>query len=281
MVAQSFSLPTEIKKYVTLVVGLFLYAFAYNMFLKPNNIVAGDVDGIANIFKSIVNPNLLITILCVSLLIISFPLLGVKTTMGSVIGTILFPIFVTLTSDIANLIQIDSSDLLLIAIVAGVIRGTGYGLVFKMGFTTGGTDILNQIVAKYFHTSIGTAMLVVDGTITLVGGIMYGWNSMLYALIILYLLSFITDRIMLGISKSKSFYIITKEEKKVEEYIMEELGHGVTIFPVKGGYTNENQKMLMCVIPTREYYKLKEGISKIDEESFFVITDSYEVKGGA
>ena len=271
----------EIKKYVTLVVGLFLYAFAYNMFLKPNNIVAGDVDGIANIFKSIVNPNLLITILCVSLLIISFPLLGVKTTMGSVIGTILFPIFVTLTSDIANLIQIDSSDLLLIAIVAGVIRGTGYGLVFKMGFTTGGTDILNQIVAKYFHTSIGTAMLVVDGTITLVGGIMYGWNSMLYALIILYLLSFITDRIMLGISKSKSFYIITKEEKKVEEYIMEELGHGVTIFPVKGGYTNENQKMLMCVIPTREYYKLKEGISKIDEESFFVITDSYEVKGGA
>ena len=170
---------------------------------------------------------------------------------------------------------------LLIAIVAGVIRGTGYGLVFKMGFTTGGTDILNQIVAKYFHTSIGTAMLVVDGTITLVGGIMYGWNSMLYALIILYLLSFITDRIMLGISKSKSFYIITKEEKKVEEYIMEELGHGVTIFPVKGGYTNENQKMLMCVIPTREYYKLKEGISKIDEESFFVITDSYEVKGGA
>ena len=62
---------------------------------------------------------------------------------------------------------------------------------------------------------------------------------------------------------------------------MEKLGHGVTIFPVKGGYTNENQKMLMCVIPTREYYKLKEGISKIDEESFFVITDSYEVKGGA
>ena len=170
----------EIKKYVTLGVGLFLYALAYNLFLKPNNIVAGDVDGVANIFKSIVNPNLLITILCVSLLIISFPLLGVKTTMGSVIGTILFPIFVTLTSDIANLIQIDSSDLLLIAIVAGVIRGTGYGLVFKMGFTTGGTDILNQIVAKYTKISIGSAMLIVDGLVVLSaklvsvnGGILY------------------------------------------------------------------------------------------------------------
>ena len=270
-----------IKKYATLSLGLFLYALAYNLFLKPNNIVAGDVDGIANIFKGMINPNLLITILCVTLLIISFPLLGVKTTMGSVIGTILFPIFVTLTSDISKYIIIDTNDLLLISIVAGVIRGTGYGLTFKMGFTTGGTDILNQIVTKYFHTSIGTAMLIVDGSIVVVGGFVYGFSSMLYALIILYLLSFITDKIMLGISKSKSFYIITSEEEKVKDYIMNELGHGVTIFSVKGGYTKERQKMLMCVIPTREYYKLKEGISAIDKDSFFVITDSYEVKGGA
>lgn len=270
-----------IMRYLTLATGLFLYAFAYNLFLKTNNIVAGDVDGIANILKNIINPNLLITILCVSLLIISFPLLGVKTTMGSVIGTILFPFFVTLTSDISKYIVIDSSDMLLIAIVAGVIRGVGYGLTFKMGFTTGGTDIMNQIVAKYFHTSIGTAMLIVDGSIVLAGGFVFGWNSMLYAIIVLYLLSFITDRIMLGISKSKAFYIITDEEEKVENYIMNELGHGVTIIPVKGGYTKERQKMLMCVIPTREYYKLKEGISKIDKDSFFVITDSYEVKGGA
>ena len=270
-----------VKKYGTLTVGLFLYAFAYNLFLKPNNIVAGDVDGIANIFKSIIDPNLLITILCVVVLIISFPLLGVKTTMGAVVGTIIFPFFVTLTSDIADVIHIDNSDMFLIAVVAGIIRGIGYGLTFKMGFTTGGTDILNQIVAKYFNTSIGTSMLIVDGSIVVAGGFTYGWNSMLYALVVLYLLSQMTDRIMLGISKSKAFYIITDEEEKVKEYIMSNLSHGVTIIPVKGGYTKEKQKMLMCVIPTREYYRLKEGISKIDEDAFFVITDAYEVKGGA
>ena len=270
-----------VKKYVTLVIGLFLYALAYNMFLKPNDIVAGDVDGIANIFKSVINPNILITILCIFLLIISFPLLGVKTSMGSVIGTLLFPVFVTLTSNIAEYITIDSSDMLLIAIVAGIVRGVGYGLTFKMGFTTGGTDILNQIVAKYFHTSIGTAMLIVDGSIVISGGFVYGFDKMFYALIVLYLLSMLTDRIMLGISKSKAFYIITEEEEKVKDYIMNELNHGVTIIPVKGGYTKEKQKMLMCVIPTREYYRLKEGISNIDKDSFFVITDSYEVKGGA
>ena len=270
-----------LKRYITLLIGLFLYAFAYNLFLKPNSIVAGDVDGIANIFKEMINPNLLITILCIILLILSFPLLGVKTTIGSIIGTLVFPIFVTLTSDISSYIKIDSDDLLLVAVVAGVIRGVGYGLTFKMGFTTGGTDILNQIVAKYMHTSIGNAMLIVDGSIVLVGGFVFGWTNMLYAIIVLYILSIITDKIMLGISKSKAFYIITSEEDKVKDYIMNKLGHGVTIFPVKGGYTKEKQKMLMCVIPTREYYKLKEGISEIDNESFFVITDAYEVNGGA
>lgn len=271
----------NIIRYVTLIVGLFLYALAYNLLLKPNNLVAGDVDGIANIFKSYINPNILIAILCVSLLLISFPLLGKKTTMGSVIGTILFPIFIFLTSNISSYIPLDSSDMLLVAIVAGVIRGIGYGLTFKMGFTTGGTDILNQIVAKYFHTSIGSAMIIVDGSITVIGGFVFGWTNMLYALIVLYILSIITDKIMLGISKSKAFYIITDEEEKVKEYIMNTLGHGVTVFQVKGGYTKEKQQMLMCVIPTREYYMLKEGISKISEESFFVITDAYEVKGGA
>ena len=271
----------EIKRYLTLIVGLFLYAFAYNLFLKTNNLVTGDVDGIATIFKSTINPNLLIAILCILLLIISFPLLGVKTSMGSVIGTILFPIFVILTSNVADIIKIDSSDLLLIAIVAGVIRGIGYGLTFKIGFTTGGTDILNQIIAKYFKMSVGNAMIIVDGSIVVIGGFVYGWTNMLYALIVLYILSVITDKIMLGISKSKAFYIITSEEDKVKDYIMNTLNHGVTIFPVKGGYTKEREKMLMCVIPTREYYKLKEGISKIDGEAFFVITDAYEVRGGA
>lgn len=271
----------KINRYSTLILGLFLYALSYTLFLKTNNIVVGDVDGIAIVFKDYINPELLITILSVFLLLISFPLLGKKVSMNSIIGTFSFPIFITLTSNIAEWIKIDASDLLLIAIFAGVFRGVGYGLTFKMGYTTGGTDILNQIIAKYFHTSIGVGMLVIDGTIIVAGGFTYGWNTMLYALIILYIVSIITDRIMLGISKSKAFYIITDEEDKVKEYIMDTLGHGVTVFPVKGGFSEERQKMLMCVIPTREYYKLKEGISNIDKKAFFVITDAYEVKGGA
>ena len=103
----------------------------------------------------------------------------------------------------------------------------------------------------------------------------------MYSLIILYLISTLTDKVVLGISDSKAFYIITSKEKEVKDFVINELKHGVTEFNAKGGFNSENQTVLMSVVPTREYYKLKEGIHNIDKNAFFVAMDSYEVKGGA
>ena len=89
-----------------------------------------------------------------------------------------------------------------------------------------------------------------------------------------------TDKVLLGISDSKAFYIIAEEEEKIREYVLKELGHGVTIFDTKGGFMKEKQKLLFCVIPTKEYYRLKMGIHEIDPKAFFVATDAYEVSGG-
>ena len=89
-----------------------------------------------------------------------------------------------------------------------------------------------------------------------------------------------TDKVVLGISDSKAFYIITDQETKVKDFVINELNHGVTVFQAKGGYNLEKQTVIMSVIPTREYYKLKEGIHNIDPKAFFLVMDSYEVKGG-
>ena len=88
------------------------------------------------------------------------------------------------------------------------------------------------------------------------------------------------DKVILGISNNKAFYIITSEEKAIKEYIIEHLHHNVTIFDVKGGFLEKKRKVLLSVIPSREYYKVTEGIKAIDKEAFFVVTDSYEVIGG-
>jgi len=272
----------RIRRYFQLIIGVLILAIAFNLFLSPNEIVSGGVGGLSIITEHLfdIDPSTFIYISSSILLIISFFLLGKEKTIGSIVGSLVFPLFVSLTENITAYIHIANQETLLISIFGGVLYGFGAGLIFKAGFTSGGTDIVNQIVSKYLHVSMGTAMLMSDGLIVLLGGFVFGINKLMYALVVIYITGILTDKVLLGISESKAFYIITDKEDEVKDYILNYLNHGVTIFDTRGGYTKERQKMLMCVVPTKEYFKLKEGIHEIDKDSFFVVTDAYEVSGG-
>ena len=272
----------KVRRYIELVIGILLVALAYNIILLPNNIVFGGVSGLAIIVKKIItlNPSTFIMISSVILLFISYIFLGKDQTKGSIVGSILFPILVNLTANINQYINIDTSNILLSVIFGGILYGFGAGLVFKAGFTTGGTDVINQIISKYFHVSMGNAMLMSDGLIVLAGGFFFGITKLMYAIIVVYIIGIMTDKVLLGISNSKAFYIITNEDEKIRDYLINELHHGVTIFSVKGGYTHKKDEVILCVVPTNEYYRVKEGIREIDEQAFFVICDAYEVFGG-
>ena len=273
---------SSVKRNIQLVIGCLLIATSYNLFLVPNNIVAGGVAGFAIIINYLFNidNSLVILIGSIILLILSYFLLGKEKTKATILGSLLFPICVNLTKNIGNIIDIDTNQLLLISVFGGVVYGFGAGLIYKAGFTTGGTDIINQILSKYLKISIGNSMLYCDGTIVLLTAFVFGPTQFMYSIIILYVISYMSDRVILGVSDSKAFYIVTDEEEKIKEYILRYLNHGVTVFNAKGGYAKENQKVLMCVLPTKDYYKLKEGIHEIDPKSFFVVTDAYEVFGG-
>ena len=86
-------------------------------------------------------------------------------------------------------------------------------------------------------------------------------------------------KVLLGINNNKAFYIITNEEEKTKEFLIKELNHNITIIDVKGGVFEQKRKIILSVIPTREYYRVAEVIKKIDKEAFFIVTDSYEVNG--
>lgn len=272
----------KIRRYIELVIGILIISLAFNIFLLPNNLVFGGVSGLSIIIKEFIpiDPSKFIMISSLILLVVSYIFLGKEKTKGSIIGSILFPIFVDLTANVNQYIQLDTSNLLLAVIFGGIIYGFGAGLVFKAGFTTGGTDIINQILSKYLHVSMGNAMLMSDGLIVLCGGFFFGVTKLMYAIIVIYIIGLITDKVLLGISNSKAFYIITDEDDKIRDYLLNELHHGVTIFNVKGGYTNKKDEVILCVVPTSEYYKVKEGIHEIDSEAFFLVCDAYEVFGG-
>ncbi len=272
-----------IRRYIELVVGIVIASIAFNLFLLPNNIVFGGLSGLSIIFKSLWNiePSFFILVGSIILLVVSYFTLGWEKTKGSILGSLLFPLAVQLTSTIGNYVTVDTSQVLLLALFGGVLYGLGAGLIFKAGFTTGGTDIINQIVSKYAHMSLGNAMLLSDGLIVFSSVFFFGVTRLMYGIIVLYIISILTDKVILGISSSKAFYIITEKDVEIKEYILTYLNHGVTIFDARGGYTKEKQKVLMCVVPTNEYFKLKEGIFQIDPSAFFVASDAYEVSGGA
>ena len=272
----------KIKRYVQFIFGCLLVALAFNLFYSPNNIVAGGVSGLSIVLNHFFkfNQSYVILIANIFLLILSYAFLGKEKTRLSILGSILFPIFVNLTSFLTKYVSFSESEMLLVAIFGGLLLGIGAGLIFKAGFSTGGTDILNMIISKKLKIGMGQAMIFTDGLIVLLGFFAFGFNKLMYALIVLYLVTWAMDRVLLGLSDAKAFYIITKKDKEVKEYILKEMKHGVTKFEATGGYKDKDQDVLMSVIPTKEYYKFKEGIHLIDPDAFFVVTDAYQVFGG-
>lgn len=266
------------RRYTLLMIGCFIVAFAFNLFFLQYGIVCFGISGLSIVVNEFgIDPSLFMLIGNIILLIISFFALGMDKTKNSVIGSLVFPLFVKLTSPLTAYIPLGDVEMIVIAIFGAVLTGLGYGIIFKTGFTTGGTDIINQIIAKYSKVSLGTSMLMVDGLVVLSAKIVFSWEIVLYGAIVLYIISMLTDKVILGISQSKAFYIVTDKVEEVREFLLSIMNGGVTIINAKGGYSNEKQQLLLGVVPTRSYFVVKEGLKEIDNDIFFLVCDAYEV----
>ena len=264
--------------------GVALLALNYNLFLLPNELVIGGTSGIAIILNKIlgINPEVFIYIASFVLLIVSFIFLGIEKTKNTIIGTLLYPLMITFTTPIAKVIleHLVIEEMLLTVLVSGVIYGLSNGLIFKSGFTTGGSDVIMQLLSKYLKIPEGKSSFYSNVIIILIAGVVFGIVQVIYAIIILYISTILIDKILIGISDSKVFYIYTRKSEEIKKLIIEELKTGYTVFPTIGGYSHSKGEMLMCVIPTRDYYIFKESVLNIDKNAFFVINDCYEVNGG-
>lgn len=272
----------RIVRYIEFILGLLIVALSFNIFFLQYDIVYG-VSGIGVMLNHLfgIDPSIVIFIGSMILLVLSFILLGKDKTTNSIIGSILYPVFVKLTTFIITLVNLDGIEKIVAVGLGAVLAGLGYGLIFRAGFTTGGTDILNQIISKFFKMTIGNAMLFGDGIIILSSVFVFGWTGVIYSFLTIYIISLISDKVIIGISQSKAFYIITEYEEEVKEFFSTHLSHGITVFDVTGGYTGHQKQMIMCILPTKEYFFAKEVIKEIDPNAFFVVTDAYEVSGGA
>lgn len=271
-----------VSRYITLIFSLLILALVFNIFLVSTNIVSGGINGIAIIFKNLykIDPSIVMFIVSVTLLLLSFIFLGAERTTGSIVATFIYPLLVKLTSNITELIAVDTSDLILVSIFVGIIGGFANGLIYKTGFSNGGLPIISQILYDKFGIPPGKSSLFINGTVVFIGGIFFGFTMVMYALIIIYINSIILEKVILGISNKKAFYIITNKDAKIKKYIIETLKHSVTTFNVKGGFLKKRDNVLLTVVPSREYFMAAEGIKEIDPDAFFLVCDAYQVEGG-
>lgn len=271
----------RLKRYSLFSFGVLLQAIAFNVFILPSDMAFG-VSGISVVLKQLfgISPSFIILLANVLLLVASVVYLGKSVTSKTIVGSILYPLLVEVTVFLPSVINLGDTEPVIIALSGAVLYGIGSGFVFKTGYTTGGSDVLKQIISQYGKRSMGQATLYVEGVIVTSCLFVFGWQAFIYSLLSLYVISSLTDKVILGISKYKTFQIITNKEKEVKQFILNQLHHGVTILDSRGGYTGDKKKILLCTIPTKRYFLLKEGILQIDKQAFFIVTDTYEVKGG-
>lgn len=275
-----------VKRYTMLLLGCLIVAFAFNLFFLRYNIVCFGVSGISIVLAEFgIPPSTFIMVANILLLIISYFFLGIEDTKGQILGSLVYPVFISITAYITDLIDLSNVEMIVIAVLGGVLAGVGYGLIYKSGYGTGGTDIMGNLVVKYSKISMGTAMMFINISIIALGKIVFNWKTVMYAIVVAYLISIFTDKILLGISDSKAFYIVVPKDKDdlVRDFLISLEGVGSTIIDAHGGYSDDRKTLILAVVPTKMYFLVKEGLSEIDKNIFYLVCDSYEVssKGGA
>lgn len=306
----------KIKDFLIINLGVSLMAFAYSFFVDPNNLIIGGVGGMATLLKSMlgeitifglhIHSSLLILILNSLLLIIALIFISKEFFLKTLYASLIYPVyvfvfeilitimgdkFINLSSVINELQTIEIlSDNTIKVVVAGAylvfiifgafIAGFGLGLVLKKGSSTGGVDIIQQVLLNKFKIPFSISLIIIDGLIVCSAAIYYGdFFTILYGLIFIIISGLVLDSVAFSGFSSRAVHIITKESEKVKNKIYEVLARGVTEFYAKSGYEKRDFNLIVCIMSNKEFYKIKSLILEIDPRAFIYVTRASEVHG--
>lgn len=268
-------------KYGKMSLGLLLLAICYNLFICSIHLVSGGAGGLGVLFNYLfdIEPSLVVFFVSFLMFVLAFIFLNSDQVVSTFFVALVYPLMVKATSGITDIVFIDTSHVLLIVLFGAIFSGIGQGYIFKIGLNFGGFSVLAKIVNKYTKISVTMVNAVINGIIVVVGGFVFGLVMVLYAIIFIVISRYVSEKIMLGISSSKTFKIISSKYDIIEKFIYDNLGHDVTIYDTYGAYLNDDRKLIMVVVPTSEFLVLREYVKSVDKSAFMFIADTYEVKG--
>ena len=268
----------EVKKYSKILLGCLLISLGLNIFIIPSRLIPSGILGLTSMlsYHYGFNNAALLLIINVWTLWLIYMIYDKDRLKQYLIPTLALPLFIYATSYIyIDLTQ--NVEELLIAIAGAFIMGYGYSLMYKEGFKTGSINILEDIYNDFAKKNTRLLSRGFDVVLVLSTIKIFGIEQALYSTIVIVIIRYMTTKARIGISDSKAFYIITTKEKEVKKYLMEELHHDLTAFDAEGGFSKKKSRVIMSVISTKDYFRVKEGIQLIDPKAFISITDNYEV----
>ena len=272
----------KLKKYSIIFFGILVCAVSFNIFFAPYKIVPSGTSGIGIIFYNLfgLREEVTIILLSVMFLIIGYLYLDREDVEKAVLGSFLFPLFIYLFRILFTKIDLSLDNNFLTSIVGGVTFGFGLGVIYHQDHFLGGFDLLNRILSKFIKINYSIITLCTDLSVIIIGGLTLGFETFIYSAVAICIYRLMIDKVSLGIGDNRSFYIITTKAEAIKKLITKELGHGATILKGRGAYSKEDKYIIYVVIPKKDYFKLRDGIKKIDKDAFFVVSSSYEVGGG-
>lgn len=268
--------------YSLILVGSFILASGFVLFITPYKIVPGGVYGIAIIIHYILGTPVGLTALTmdIPLTLIGIRVLGPRFGYKTVVGFLLTAFFVDGITYLYGNEPLVADEPLLSSIFGGVFLGLGLGLIFKAKATSGGTDIIAMIIGKYTKLPIGQLLIYVDSVIVLFGLIIFqDWKIPLYSLIVIFITGKVIDTVLQGVSYDKTLFIISEKHDMIRDKIINDLNRGGTFIKGNGMYNGAEKTVIFTVVNRREMAMLQEFIHDVDPLAFVTVINANEILG--
>ncbi|MBC8570771.1 YitT family protein [Zongyangia hominis] len=269
----------EILRYLFMLIGCFFYALCLDLFLVPNHIVGGGVTGLATLGNILFHWNVGTVAILLNIPIL---LLGLKTQgwvfiVRCFITNMVLGIFTDLFAFLPSITQ----NPLLAAMYGGLAQGVAIGLFVRFAVSSGGTELLGRVIHHGLpHIGIPTWIAILDGIIVLTGAVvMKNPENVLYALILIFIATKVSDTVITGLNRAKLCYIITERPDEVSRTLLENSPRGVTNLSGKGMYSGTPKGVLLTCVKSHQLVELRRLVRSVDEEAFVIVSETTEVRG--
>lgn len=280
-----------LKQYGIITLGCIIYSLGIALFLDPYDLASGGVYGISVIIRYLCETYLgwvwlttpiLIIALNIPLFILGAVFFGKKFVLSTIYSTVVSSLLISLWKIFTHNDTIIENELIS-ALIGGALFGLGLGLIFKMGSTTGGTDIIVRILRKKFrYIRTGLISMCIDFTIVLISTlVMQDIEHGCYTVISIVIFTTLFDWVLSGGNSAKLIYIISTQEKSkiICDRLLKELDVGATYIDGEGAYTGESKRIIMCAAKNFLYPKLRDIVHEVDPHAFTIVSSANEVYG--